>query len=287
MYQFNKILICVGLSSLDKELLAYANILLTGHDIKNIEILHVSTDDKGVSAGTLENELSHLGHLKDSAEVNVVTQKGNPTAKILKYAKEQAIDLIIMGRKKAGDHSVDTGKVVNSAECSVLLVPEGPFTNIKKIVVAMDFSRHGVLGIDTSEKIAENTQAEILLTHVYRVPSGYHTSGKNFEDYAKIMEKNARKDAEKFFKKHPLKTENFRTVFILDDNDEPSDKLYQLAEAEDADLICVSSKGLNSFTDIFFDSTAEMLFKRDNNIPLLVVKDKKENKGFLNAIRDL
>lgn len=287
MYQFYNILICVDLTLLDKKLLAYTNLLSKGLQIKNIEILHVTSEDKDIPAETLKNELLHLGQLKESAKVNITSLKGNPTDNILKYAKKQAIDLIIMGRKKKGNKAVNTGKVVNSAECTVLLVPENPFSEIKKIVVGIDFSKDCAMGIDISEKIAQSSGAELVLSHIYHVSSGYHTSGKSYEEYALIIEKNAREEAERFFKKYPLKTEKSRIVYILDDDNEPSDKLYQLAKKEKADMLCVSSLGLNSFTDIFFDSTAEMLFKRDTSIPLLVVKYKKESKGFLDAIRDL
>lgn len=289
MYQFNNILVCLDMTSMDDILYNYTTLLSKCLDMKTIHLLHV-VDNGGNESykSQIEQKVSsQLSGMGNNINIVIDITKGKPTSEILKWSKKKDIDLVIMGRKKQGDEAIATGKVVNSSGCSVILIPEDPFTNIRKIVVAIDFTDYCALGLEKSIQIAHHFNAEIIGLHVYRVPSGYHTSGKSFEEYAGIMKGNAMKASKKFFEKHHFSQENIRMEYVLDDDKDPSDKLYQFAEKENADMISISSKGLKAFTDIFFDSTAEKLYERDNSIPLLVVKDKKENKGFLEAISDL
>ncbi|MGY3749061.1 universal stress protein [Vagococcus acidifermentans] len=64
---------------------------------------------------------------KDKPEVKIITLKGNAKRKIVKFAKERKIDLIVMGA--TGKHGTEqnivgttTSYVVNHAHCQVLVV---------------------------------------------------------------------------------------------------------------------------------------------------------------------
>lgn len=288
MYEFNHILLCLDIKGeMDRALLAYVQLLAGCFPIQTLDVLQVNSRDRKVSLSEIREKLSTSGLFDDQGNVNIHIKEGSPHKNILRHAKNEAADLVVIGRKKNNREALEMGKVVNAAPCSVLLIPEDAVAAIRKIVVAVDYSEQTLFSIQKARQIAGCFKAELIFAHVYHVPAGYHVSGKTYEEYAGIMEKNARTDADTFVKKHSLENLNFRSSFILDDNNEPSDRIFRFAVEENADLLCISSSGLDAFTDIFFNSTAEMLFKRDNRIPLLVAREHKKSKGFLEAVRDL
>jgi nucleotide-binding universal stress UspA family protein len=111
-----------------------------------------------------------------------VIQVGFPADAILEFAGKQAVDLIVMGTQ--GRRGADrwmlgsvTESVIRKAKCPVLAVrrpdhdfvapaaPEDP-VQLRKILLATDFSDHGQRAFAYAISLAMEYQAELILLHV-------------------------------------------------------------------------------------------------------------------------
>lgn len=286
-----KILAGINLSHLDEQVISFTALLSTIMQPATLIFYHVlkgsdETDTIEVKKTEVKRKVAEaFGETTPESTVFLV-ESGSPGDLLIKQSKEKDIDLMVMGRQASESNKNFIESLINASESSLFLVPENSTPKITNIVVGIDFSEESHLCLDTAVIIANKTGAEIHCLNIYHVPSGYHTSGRSYEEYSEIMKNNARKEAEKFEKKYkydiPL---NFD--FRLDDDNDPADKLYEYAQKTNADLICVGSRGLATIAALFFDTTAEKIVEISNNIPMLVVKAKNKHRSFFDAIREL
>lgn len=309
MYPFKKILICLDGSSMDKTLIDFANFIgqsssqveevIFMNVIKSLrmpdEILKEFPDiaEKAVSersqnlTNTVERNLD--ASLKN--KVKFVVKEGKIATSILKTCQKNSIDLIIAGRR---DNPTSTSgalaqRLARRADCSLMIIPEGTKPEINKILVPIDFSEHSVLALEEAVMIAElyGYRPEIICQNVFTVPTGYHYTGKSYDEFAGIMEENAKKDYANFITRIDTKEANIKEVYSLDDNEDPVEDIYQKAKEIKADVIIIGAKGRSSATAFFIGSMAERLIQVDGEFPLLVVRPKGKNAGFLDFIREL
>ena len=98
------------------------------------------------------------------------------------------------------------------------------------------------------------------------------------------MKQHATKDYEKFIKNFDLEGVRTSCIYTLDDDKKPADKIYAVALREEVSMIVVGAKGKTSAATILLGSVTEQLANYDSEIPLFVVKDKKESLSFLKAL---
>lgn len=303
MYQLKKIVVSVDLSGLDEEVIRYASIITEIMDADRLYFLHVAKNlnlphevaesypdllapvDETIKHEVKATVQKYFSERKDTkSTIDVI--EGKPTDTLLKFAKRKNADLIICGKPSANiKPEINIGKVAELSECSALFVPKDADIKIDNLVVAMDFSKNAEQALEQAIKIAEaGTDVKIYGHHVYTVPHGYYKTGKSYEQFADIMLENAKKDAHKFFGKYNLSEKTCIMTYSLSDDEKIHDELKVFAENHDADMILVGSRGRTAAASILLGSVSERLLHYDNNIPLFVVKNKKENMGFLEAL---
>lgn len=288
------ILAGLNLSVLDQKVIAFSKMVKAVVEPENIIFYHViqpESDNLDASnAGSIKVKLqkdveSEFGSPLSGAETFVV-ETGDAQKLLLEKSKDPNIDLMVLGRKISERNKILTKDLINAAETSLLLIPEPAQVKISNIVIGINFSEESQQGLDAAVNIARHSGAEIHCVNIYHVPSGYHTSGKSYEEYADIMKQNAIKDSETFMKKYsydiPL---NFE--FLLDDDRDPADKLYEYAKNTQADLICLGSKGMDSFAGLFFNTTTEKIVEFSNHIPMLIIKEKGKSRNLIDIFRKL
>ena len=217
-------------------------------------------------------------------QVEVEVKEGEPIEKILRLTKIKEVDVILMGRKQSLKGSgIVSSRIARKSPCSLLLIPESAPQVIDKIMVPLDFSRHSALAINCAEHISEATGASLSFTNVYKVPTGYHATGKSYEEFAKIMEHHAHDDYKDFLDQHSLEKENPCSYLLSNDGDY-AELLYQHSRDIKATLIVLGSRGRTSAAVVLIGSLAEKLTYLDHDIPLFIVKEKGENMGFIEAL---
>ncbi len=225
--------------------------------------------------------------LDPKIEQEIIVLEGNPFETFIRQAKIKDVDLIIMGRKDGLPGSGSLSKTMaQKAPCSVLFLTEkGPFEAPKKIMIPLDFSEHSNLAVDFAERLKKSIDAEIIGLHIFEVPMGYYKTGKSFEEFAKIMEANSKKDFEAFIKKY--NHDPFECIYMLKQNGNDGRHILQKAKEEQVNLILTGSRGRTKSAAILLGSTAEKLVQVNNEIPMIIFKQKGETMTFIEAFNKI
>jgi nucleotide-binding universal stress UspA family protein len=243
--------------------------------------------DEAIEANIQADIDSVFGDLEVTTQIDV--REGNPTEKILKWINEKDIDLLLMAKKplhEGSGHHKD--KIVNAAHCSVLIIPQGYHFKVpKNILVSTDFSDASFYAFKQAMTFAKRYGSSITAFHSYEVPSGYHTTGKTYEEFADIMLKNAEEHFADFIAKADVGDIEVNALFELDEKGHPHKLMVEAVKRDLFDLIIIGSKGRTNFSSVLLGSVAAKLIKDEIQVPVLIVKKKAKNMDLLNAILQL
>lgn len=304
MYPLKRILVCLDMTDTDDILIRYAAMfgktvqcekLYFIHCVKSLELPEQLRKefpemaiplDETITQQLQENISRHIDPNDMSYDIGV--KDGNTTENILKWANIKHVDLIVMGRKPSElGTGVNANRIANVSPCSVLMIPQETKMTLNKIFVPIDFSPYSHRAILRALTIKEKNDTKIVLQNVYHVPSGYHTTGKKYEEFAEIMNDNAHKSYERFLKKNKLNEANFKFITTLDGDNHPGDRIATEAQQNGADLIMIGSRGRTTAASLLLGSIAVALLKYNYSIPCFIVKNKNENMGFFQALMKL
>ncbi|KYG78565.1 nucleotide-binding universal stress UspA family protein [Roseivirga ehrenbergii] len=300
--KFQRMMVCLDLTGMDKGLIQYASMIARVFEINSVYFLHVAESLELPAEiqekypdliAPLDETLEHEINAKvqenfvcpEGCDVQIKVATGKVTEEVLKMAKVKVIDLMVLGRKHHRSNAgLNSSKIAKSSPSSVIYVPENPKLELNKVLIPIDYSEHSQMAFEIGMGIQQQTGAMLMSNHIYRVPTGYHKSGKSYDEFAEIMLENTKKDSEKFFKKMELGDVKFEHTFALDDDPHPADKIYKTASEKGVDMIILGSKGRTSAAAFLIGSVAEKLVYESGDIPLFLVKKGKENLSLLEAL---
>jgi nucleotide-binding universal stress UspA family protein len=302
MYRYKRLLVGLKLSDQDIATIRYAAMVSRMARSEKIYFIHVAEnleipeDVRAEYPDLLEraDELAR-NHIEEmvskyfdgdrGTEKVYKVAEGTPLAMLLEWARRNDIDLIVTGRKQANDeNSKLAAKLVRKAPCSVFIIPAGSEAKIGKILVPVDFSENSVDAMETAVAFASAGGARIECLHVYQVPTGYHKTGKTYEEFAAIMKSHAEKDCRNLISKLNLRGLDVVPIFELKNN--PWKAIKATAQKEQADLLVMGSRGRSAAAAALLGSVTERLI-RTTDMPLLAVKKKGANLSLLEAILKL
>jgi nucleotide-binding universal stress UspA family protein len=310
MYPIKRILVALDLSDMDVTLIHYAAFIARNtpaeklYFVNVIRNFHIPESVLKEFPGLIDTAIgerkekmkavvdAHFGgdeELMKRLKIQYLVKDGAPAKKLLQMSQDSDIDLIIVGRKVQSEGSgVLVQRLARRAACNLLIVPEGSQPRIKKLLVPSDFSEHSRLALKSAIQYAHrNPGVQIIVQNVYHVPPGYHYSGKTYEEFAAIMEKHARKDYKKFIRDIDLKGQKIKDVYSIDENDNLMTDIYDKAIEINADGIVIGAKGRTAATALFLGSIAERAIQMNARFPMLVIRPKGQNAGFLDFIMDI
>ncbi len=302
MYQLKKLIVFLDLSNMDDLLINYVSFLADAFKADKVIFFHVietmdlpddvyemlqemeeSIDE--VIKKELQGKINNNFKTEGRVETELRVKQGNPTEAILREAEEEKVDLAIMGKKTGfKGKGILSGKIVRLIHCSTLILPETSQPKLEKMLVPIDFSKHSQMALRQAMKISENLDSEIVCQNVYSIPTHFYPYISSTSKMDKPIIEKAKKDYDKFLKKVAKPKPQIRCEFTKDEGDDASQKIYDLAIKERADLIVVGSKGLTDTASYLIGSTAEKLTSYDKTIPILIFKDKEANYGFLDML---
>ena len=301
--QCEVLVVGLDLSEMDDHIIDYLGILTKSLPLKRIFFVHIARElelpeeitakypdliaplDENIADG-IRNKVAHLFE-NNSIDYDVIVQEGAPLEHFLRISKIKNADLIVLGRKKVLDGSgLLSGHIVRKSQASILFVTENYNPSIENILVPLDFSRHSVIAVDWARKFEEHSNAKIHFSHIYGVPIGFYKTGKSYEEFAEIMQGNAAKDLKVFLKQNDLPND-YPCEFILSDDESKAKLLNTYAHESGTDLILIGSRGRTRSSALLIGSIVEKVLLLDSDIPVLVVKNRGENMGFLEAFMKL
>lgn len=306
MYLIKKLIVCLDQSPLDQTLIEYASFLTRVNPIKKIyfvsviknlsipkEVLDEFPDlmEKMVNERlqSMEQEVQNHSKGLKNTKLSFLVKEGTLSKKILKLAEEKSADLIMIGRKvQLPGTGVASSRLARRANCALLIVPEGTQPQISNLLVPSDFSDYSKDALEESIMIAKNLKnKEIFCQNVFSIPSGYHFTGKTFEEFKEIIQSYAEVNFKKFIRKIDAKGIKITPIYTLDDDDDPVQEIVSKAQEIKADLIVIGAKGKTAATALFIGSMAERLIQFNKSIPLLVTRPKGKNAGILDYILEI
>ncbi len=306
MNKLKRVLVALDLTQIDEALVQYITMLSNKISIEKIYFFNVlknfelpdeiaekypdmvaPQDEAAKKSIQFTIDKVSEGKLKAEYEIKVV--EGNHAEKLLKWAKIKEVDLVVVGRKSGLDgEGIVSRKVVKLAPCSVIFVPEVLPQNLQKIVIPIDFSPASKLAFEFSLFIASNMPGmKITCLNIYDVPSGYHSTGKSYEEFAEIMENNAKDSYQKFVGQFDTNGKDVDAKFEMEHKDRIAKKIYQFSVKEKASAIVIGSKGRTQVAALLLGSIAEKLIHLNTQLPLIVVKERRHNMDFLEALMKL
>ncbi len=307
MYLIKKLIVCLDQTPLDQTLIEHAAFIAKINQTKKIyftSVIKNLTIPKEVLEefpNLIENMITerketmqklveaHFPEIK-GLSISYIVKEGTLSKKIIKLADEKSVDMIIIGRKvNLPGTGVASQRLARRASCSLLIVPEGSKPKISKLLVPSDFSDYSKDALEEAILIAENHggKVEIVCQNVFHVPSGYHFTGKTFEEFSEIMKMHAEINFKKFIRKIDTKGIKVTPVYTKDDDDDPVQEIVATAMEIGADGIVIGAKGRTAATALFIGSIAERLIQYNDQLPLLVTRPKGKNAGILDYILEI
>jgi nucleotide-binding universal stress UspA family protein len=217
----------------------------------------------------------------------VAVHEGEGVAEILRSARDESLDLIVVGRRLPSDEmSVGSTftRLARKSPCSVLVAPVYARPHLSRILVPVDGSEHSKSAVETAVAMARRIgapQAQLVLQQVYTLGYGYQYTGDDFHEAGRKLETVTREKLRKLAAETVPSDMKADTVCIC--SEQPARAITDLSVAMKMDLIVVGSRGLSSTAAALLGSNTERILMA-SPIPVLIVKRKGETAKLLAAL---
>lgn len=305
MYALKNLMVGIDLTSMDEILMSHTAFMcrllqpdklslvhvIPPEDLDSDELRHYQLQShyKQEADKMLDKLLDEQADRFGSLRVDKIILQGNPLREMLRFAKNEQVDLAIVGEKNISRGAgIVSQRFARKAPCSTLFVTENARPQLKKVLLPTDFSDYSKMAFEEVRFLVdESPDIKILVQNIFRVPLGYYTTGKSFEEFAAIMEENHRREYEKFVKEINVEDLPLEPHFTLEVHHNEAQLINMLAEKENVDMVIIGAKGHTLASALLIGSTTEKLMKIDNKIPVLVLKKKGETLGFLETVLEI
>jgi len=301
MYDFKRLLVCLDHSEMDDTLIKVAAKYAAFGRADNIYFVTVArslevpdavnrnypdaikpVDEqmKEAMKGKIKNHFDKI-----NCDFHFDVLEGDPTYQIIHWADVKKIDLIVLGKKPYHiGKGVTARNIVNIVHCSALFVTTNSCLQPKSILVPTDFSKASHLAFQKAEKIAGIVKASLTCLHTYEVPTGFHATGKTYDEFAEIILTHSKDDFAEFLKQENGNLPEVKEKYLLDTHGHPDKLIADYVKSNKFDLLVVGSKGRTALSSVLLGSVAAKLVESDIDMMILVVKSKEENLKFIEAL---
>ena len=201
------------------------------------------------------------------------------------YIKE--IDLLIAGSKeKHKGRGLFPKKFVRKSFCSVLFVPMEIPKGLERIWVPVDFSEASGEALKFSLQLAHkmDPNPEVCVQHVYEMPHAYYYEGFPRDEIMRAVREAAEELFQEFNKTYNEYDLPITPVFTPLVTSYASDHIAKESEARDADLVVNAAGGRSRFSKFFLGSETERLVQMEKQLPLLILKKRKDYVGLWDLV---
>ncbi|MEZ4987869.1 MAG: universal stress protein [Saprospiraceae bacterium] len=204
-----------------------------------------------------------------------VVRIGDPLTGLLGYAKELDADLMLIGQKKGeGGHGILPRKLAGMLSSNALIIPQNSRLSMQKILVPVDFSPHSQKALEVALQIGLQLKGspEIVCLHLFDMPE-FAVS----KSYQTLVREEKEKELSAFIAPYNNHYSNLRVV-LQEKEIITRAGLYILDYALEiqADMIAVGARGLSPIDALIVGSVTERLLSVNDDIPTLIVRDKKK-----------
>lgn len=268
----------------DAELHVLHAIILFDYDLYKPNDFFQEIKDSEMKMNDISNQkitaMLKAHHATKLAVTKIVQRGISPAPVILEYAKEQSIDLIVMGTH--GHRGVEylllgsaAEEVVRKSPCPIMTIRERaePEQNqtIKRILVPVDFSKFSKQALIYAKEIASSYDAMLQLLHVVeeKIHPSFYVTGKDsiFDFMPEIITKSKQVMQEMM---DETGGPNVPAEFFVTDG-VSAREIIDFAQENGTDLIVVATHGLTAVDRFYMGGVAEKVARRAS-CPVFTVK---------------
>lgn len=289
-----KIMCPTDLSQGSDEALRYAMALARAYDAKLIAF-HCQPANDGATAVQSDVKSSFERALFERLDLTqlalndwerVVSQCDDPGVSITEYAAANNVDLIVMRSRRRPHRAALLGSTAESvcrtAPCSVLVTHTderewvaGREVDLKRVLVAYDFSDYSEIALNHALKFAQEYQSELHLLHV--LPP-FTLNEPELAWYPITDEGPYHKSARRLQKAVPAEAHLWCTVRHAVTEGQPYREILNYAARNHIDLICLGAHGSGFGLLTLFGSNVDRVL-RQAPCPVLVARPLKHANG--------
>ncbi len=303
MKQFERVLFCVERLDYAGPKLRYVGALTQIAKSREVHLLHVQTEPAsapGTADGsprkdepvTIEGmkacvDQYFAGH--GHGEVICQIAAGSPLLEVLRYAHDQSIDLIVLGRLRdsnrlPADEATFARRVTRKATCSVLVLPVDAMPRPEgRIVVPVRESDCSANALERAFSIGRETGYEVMMVNVFQVHSGYSNVGLTLEEYEATLKANAEDQCRRLLERLDPSGVEHQVRCVPDRANSPAETILEIVRDQNADIVVIGARGLTGAAGVLLGNTTSHLIQR-SPVPVLAVKKKGECIGIVQAL---
>ena len=208
---------------------------------------------------------------KDNVTYRTVVSEGKAAEQIVELADKERVDIIVMGPARG----VVTGAVTRAANHPVLAVPQTgnhmrPLQKTAKILVGTDCSPQSKKAVDYAFELKELFNSELFMLYAIELTSAIKFGIRQgyFTDATSKMRNWAKHQLENLT---PHQFLGDPSVHRLIEEGHASDKIAEVADAYDVDLVVLGAHGYGPVQKHFVGTTTDKIMTKVSR-PLLTVK---------------
>jgi len=287
---FNCVTVPLAMTDEDAELLQYAAKLATQEISKEFHFVHVLPPQKHPIQPKQQEAIKQ--RIRDEVEkyfdtpvaglkLNHEVMSGTSRLdKLIEYTVTSNSDLILLGHRKSRSGQRSLGRrLAMVTKASVWMVPEHTGRDIKRILVAIDFSAPSADSLSQATALAKlHGLSEITAMHVY-----FDASTVRYEEHVNEVKWHEVHAFEEF-----LSTIDTHGITVKPDFVEssiPANAILRRAQELEADLIVMSTRGHSSAVTILLGSVTSQVMS-ESPIPVVAIKHFGNQLGLFDTLID-
>jgi nucleotide-binding universal stress UspA family protein len=284
--RFRHVMVGLRRTEQDVDLIRYAAMLArldTAAEVRFVHVLPRSGTEparRDAILSEMEQEVAKsFLNVPDSVKVHCDLLEGPLVDRLLSFAAEQHVDLIMVGHRP--DHPPGRGSLVRrlamKAPCSVWIVPNGSPLRIRKVLVPVDFSEPSADAMKVAVSMARLVgNAECLPLHVY-----FNEAILTYEEAEPIV----RGEEEAAYRKFvaPIDCAGVKVTPLFVEGANVAHTIHRVAQEQSVDLKVMATRGRSRSAAILLGSVAEGVII-EARTPVLVVKHFGAQMGLLQLL---
>lgn len=284
MQRYRHMMVGLTRTSGDAGLIRYAAMVARFGTVNAVRFVHVLPDSAADEHDRVRGEFvnlvrSNFTNVPASVPTSVDVLNGPPIDKLLAHVAEREADLLLIGDHSGAGRRVLARRLAMKAPCSVWLVPEGAHTEIRRILVPIDFSESAADCIRVATSMARlGSRVECLALHVY-----FNEATVTYEGYDQVIRGRESEEFSRFVA--PIDRQGIEVEPIFEEGANVPNVISRAVEQYGVDLVVMGTRGRSRSAAVLLGSVTEELIA-ETKVPLLAVKHFGARMSVVQALLD-
>jgi nucleotide-binding universal stress UspA family protein len=216
--------------------------------------------------------------LSESIRISYHVEEANAVHRSLSLVLEKDCDLVVTG----GDKPEIAIRLARKAPCSVCVVPANTPTDVRKLMVAVDFSEYSRYASEFGIALANASHGDLpVLMHLSQIHRGYKWGTFSEDEFVASNDSHAKVMMREFCLTLEKSEESYTTA-VHHHESVPFGILEYVRENE-IDCIVAGCRGRDALSAMLLGSDVEQIMAH-SPVPVFAVKAKGTGRSFLESL---